>query len=54
MKKINLLITGHKGLVGSTLVEYFKKKKKYNVIILKNLNLKNFKLLNKKIKEKKI
>ena len=54
MKKINLLITGHKGLVGSTLVEYFKKKEKYNVIILKNLNLKNFKLLNKKIKEKKI
>jgi GDP-L-fucose synthase len=54
MKKINILITGHKGLVGSTLVKYFKKNKKYNVTILENLNLKNFKLLNKKIKEKKI
>jgi GDP-L-fucose synthase len=54
MKKINILITGHKGLVGSALVKYFKKNKKYNVTILENLNLKNFKLLNKKIKEKKI
>jgi GDP-L-fucose synthase len=54
MKKYNLLITGHKGLVGSSLVNYYKNNNKYKIFFFKNFDLRNYNSLNKRIKKKKI
>ena len=54
MNKKKLFITGHNGMVGSNLLEYFKKK--YNCITVDraNLDLKDEKELNLFLKENKL
>ena len=53
MKKQKLFITGHKGMVGSNLLEYFKNKYKCITVDKNDLNLKDEKKLNLFLKKKK-
>lgn len=55
-KKKNVLVTGHKGMVGSSLVRLLKKKKNINLILIekKQLNLLNQKEVNYYFRKKKI
>ena len=51
MKK-KIFITGHNGMVGSNLLDYFKKKYECITVIKKNLDLRNEKKLTIFLKKK--
>ena len=56
MKKINIYIAGHNGMVGRSIHKYLQKKKLGNIITAdrKKLNLENLSKVNKFIKKKKL
>ena len=53
MKKLKLFITGHNGMVGSNLLDYFKNKYKCITVNKNNLDLKNERKLNLFLKKNK-